>query len=272
MVPHSTRTIPYKISAAGGDLRFDPIPSVMLDVTGPLTFEMTVAQVIAGERCMRRLLQPNTTDRPIGSSALACGIPFPREVNLVFGWNPIIYDKFQANLSIAIQLYDSDGHIVDTLAKSFFGVRWRKQACGGAVIVEDEHAFEMKLGLFVREFYQDHFNVKINLKELPPQVRSISFVAYNRHSYDKVHEFKRKFVRMIDPLTRIELGLFHYRLESSSDKEACLIGGMYIGEYGWTFAPVVQLFSWQSGFDHIHQEAQALWMGEMAARDIRNAG
>jgi hypothetical protein len=194
----------------------------------------------------------------------------PREVNLVFGWNSINHEKYQANLSIATQFYDGSGHIVDTLAKSFFEVRWRKEACGGTVTVEDEHAFEMKLGLFMSEFYKDHFNVRVKLDALPPEVRSISFVAYNRQTIDKVHEFKRQFVRIIDPATRVELGLFPYRLESSAHRDACMIGGLYIGEYGWTFAPVVQLFNWEIGFDQLHQEAQALWVLELAARDLRS--
>jgi hypothetical protein len=271
VTPNSVCTIPYKLLIKKREIVFEPMMPIVFDPSiSPPVFESDVARRMSNLACQRRLLQPRLFDRPIADMCDVHGIEIASSINVVFGWRPIQREKYQHNLSIAIEMYDANGGLVDTIAKSLFELIWKKDACGGSVVVEKTKAFAMDLPLFDSEFFEDHFNVKISLSELPSQVQSISFVAYDRISAELVHTYKRKFVRLIDSVSNTELELFHYRLDNSASKEACLIGGLYIGSRGWTFAPVVKLLNWESGFDHLHEEVQVLWARELEARGLIN--
>jgi hypothetical protein len=270
VTPHSICTIPYKICTKKSEILFEPVQPVIFNpLMQPPAFEAAIVQQISGLECTRRLIQPSLADRSLSDIASIHQTEIPPVINLLFGWEPIQHDKYQSDLSIALEMYDSDGELVDVMAKSFFGISWRKEVCDSRVLAENKDEFKMDLPMFKREFFRDQFNVSISLAELPPQVYSVSFVAYNRHTSDPVHKFRRTFVRIVDSLTKMELELFHYRIEQESAyKDACLIGGLYFGQSGWMFAPVVKLFSLQDGFDHLHKRAQDVWMQELANRRL----
>jgi hypothetical protein len=57
-----------------------------------------------------------------------------------------------------------------------------------------------------------------------------------------VSDFKRKFVRIIDAATNIELMMFPYEGREGSGPN-CLIGGLVCREDAWEFHPVLEQFT-----------------------------
>jgi hypothetical protein len=200
--------------------------------------------------------------------ATTCGIRSPQSINLVFGWRPIPHDHFEANLSIAIQLYDAAGHLIGSVARSRLGIWWTRQVAGGRLAAEDSSAFRMRGLVLQSEFFVDRFNARLDIGRLLPDVCSVSFVAYCWARHDRPHTFKRPFVRFIEPILKTEIGLFSYRLEDSEVKDAIFIGGLYFANDSWTFAPVVRTFNCPAGFGTASELAGPIWVRELSERGV----
>jgi hypothetical protein len=265
---NSAKTIAFKLRTKRLSFSFEPIePLTLSSSEAPSAFEDRVAHAISPTPCTRRLIQPRYRDRNICDMADICKIPNPSSINLLFGWVPLPDDPSDYDLSIAIQLYDSYGCLVRSISSFRIGFFGEKKPTDSRVITESSSAFAMHgLGL-KSELFLDRFNVRVNIAQLFPDVCSLSFVAYSRDN-EKPHEFKRKFVRIVEPQSKMELELFTYRMEDSNNTDAVLIGGLYFANDNWVFAPVVQTFACKEGFTKVNESAVPIWVSQLTNRGL----
>jgi hypothetical protein len=260
-------TIPYVLCLTKSKFMLNPFVTIVLN-GNPGLFEMQIALSMLQKPCVRRLIQPRFQDRTIQEMVFLQGVSVPGLINVVFGWCPIKRNDHIFHLSIAVQMYDAQGIVVENMIEK----RWRgfcpKRACGRRVsVLSNAHQFARRLGWGRSEYFEDQLNFEIAIDRLPPEIWSISFVGYSRSNYS-VHMFKRKFLRIIDPATGTELEMFNYRIEESKEKDVVLIGGLYFAEDLWTFKPSLRLFAVPGGADKIHQATAGVWMEELARQHL----
>jgi hypothetical protein len=215
-------------------------------------------------------------------------IAVPATISVVFGWVPLPAPDGRggpAELSIFVQLYDAYGRPVDSVTggPTEFFVRFAsKRESASRRISFSEPKFELSLGLLKSEFFTDRWCVTLDLARLPPDVWSVSFVAFSPEKIHFgaqgpmgqamvtpgmqrcLHEFKRKFLRIMEPHSKVELELFNVRMQEESDRDdALLLGGLYFAQDLWTFAPVGKKFTCRKGLE---RDTPSMWNAELAAR------
>jgi stress response protein SCP2 len=234
----------------------------------PGPYEADIARELVDRPCIRRLIQPPFRDRTIVEMARIHDIAVPGTISVVFGWIPIqCGEDDTAELRILVQLYDAHGRCVDRIIGGPGGIIasfFQKKKTDDGRVAFTNAGFELPLGLFKSEFFRDRWCVTLDLDRLPPDVWSVSFAAQSTRASICVHRFKRKFLRIMEPRSKVELELFNVRMQEESDRDdALLLGGLYFAQDLWTFAPVGKKFTCLT---EIERDAPRFWNAELAAR------
>jgi stress response protein SCP2 len=183
-------------------------------------------------------------------------------VNVVLGWWPIPHKKNEGNLSVAVLMFNADGVMVDNIKPTSWSGMQPRKACRERVVLADTSQFALRLGLLSSEFFCDRINLEIALDRLPPDVSSIVFVTFAQGP-DPLYKFRRKFLRIVDPASAVELAMFNYRIEYSEAYDALLVGGLYFERDLWAFKPSGKQFQVPGGYDAILEVAGPLWVNEL---------
>jgi stress response protein SCP2 len=85
--------------------------------------------------------------------------------------------------------------------------------------------FRDKVSSSKSPYYHDKLNFSVSLNEIEGDVQSMAFVVFTRCD-ERVDQFRRKAVRLMDPATKVELTLFPYRMDATDVRSAWIVAGM----------------------------------------------
>jgi hypothetical protein len=253
---NSVQSIPGRIAAGRHHtLRFEATPS-FLYVDGGFfpAFEFEIARQMHPNVSRQRFIQPVNQPWSLAKLAFWHQTPLLHSIHAVFGWIPVVEKDDDGStvyhISLSLMFFGARGQPVDGMFRQG-KASWRSPT-----------EFAMFWSLSCNsELFSDQCNVRLELDTLQIDVGSVAFIASAPLNYT-VSDFGRKFVRIIDAATFIELMMFPYEGREGSGPN-CLIGGLVYREDAWEFHPVLKQFGRGPP-----EGAAPIWLGMLEERGL----
>jgi hypothetical protein len=228
-------SLPERLRVEGDNYVFEPIDPIEQSSEN---FETAIAYGIASGPLVRRVLANGNYSLP--DMAAAFGVGPPTSVHVIFGWLPTGSKASDPALELSLLFFDPGGKYVGSYKRGI--LMWEESALDGRVKIEDGDAFKKRFGFSLKEeFFTDYLNFAVALDQLAGDIGSVAFVGWTTDRVVTFDRFRRKFLRFVDPATKIELALFPYQVPLVAPEEAVVIGGIVQTDGAWGFRPALKV-------------------------------
>jgi hypothetical protein len=133
---------------------------------------------------------------------------------------------------------------------------YRKPSFNDAIVPVPRDKYQPDIGTFRWPYYNDSSTIEIDLDALLGQgVSSLAVGMFPERGYgDRLVDFRRKAVRIIEPESRVEIAMTPVLAPFVCQKWSMLAGGLVFVNDGWSWVPADDLVAWENVEDF-----QARW-------------
>jgi hypothetical protein len=259
VAPGTFACLPHAIRIQGDKYTVRQIAPAAIGPGGDAAgFARQVAKAICPDIVLRqRNLFHSTLPSSLSAAAASVGCAPPRRIGLVGACRPINHSN-NYYITLALLAFDAAGRFLpamptdDTRLTVVDG-----PAFNGAIVPRERAQYQPDIGTFRETYYSDARAFDVDLDGLIGQgVASLAVAMFpdRRAPADRLAEFRRKAVRIVDPESKVEIGLAHVAAPWVSKKWGILAGGLVFVNDGWSWLPAADLVANES-----LPEYQARW-------------
>jgi hypothetical protein len=178
-----------------------------------------------------------TLPSSLSEAADALGLAPPHRIGIAGAFTPNDSDEkaFPDATAISLLAFDAAGRPVADDVKG--QLITAGAAFNGAIQGFYPLKYQPHIGAFRSTYYEDHRSFDVDLDRLFAQGISSIAVAMTPGEWDRLAEFKRKAVRIVDPESKTEIALSHVVAPWVSTKWGMLVGGLVFVNDGWSWVP-----------------------------------